>query len=237
MKCLTEERSHHFYRPSLLSPTNLLERSPALLTTSPGIGHHISSDGRLEQACALLSSSYAEDNSFRFESGVSRADRESTVNDPIYYDDPLHTTISSVGIHGVSRLKNTLNSPECFSTDLRPYIFNGGILGGANSRISAASLRSNQCADTDASSSSEKHTFVQQLAVKIDHLVGAGRYRPSNQTLRSYCDRLQAQSYMEAASGVILRHDQQHGRVRITNAKIALLELLERSGNPVSVLH
>ena len=233
MKCLTEERSHHFYRPSLLSPTNLLERSPALLTTSPGIGHHISSDGLLEQACDLLSSSYAEDNSFRFESGVSRADRESTVNDPIYYDDPLHTTISSVGIHGVSRLKNTLNSPECFSTDLRPYIFNGGILGGANSRISAASLRSNQCADTDASSSSEKHKFVQQLA----RLGGAGRYRPSNQTLRSYCDRLQAQSYMEAASGVILRHDQQHGRVRITNAKIALLELLERSGNPVSVLH
>lgn len=236
MKCLiTEERSHHFYRPSLLTPTNLLERSPALSTTSPSIGHHISSDGRLEQACALLSSSYAEDNSFRFESGVSRADRESTVNDPIYYDDPLHTI--SAGIHGVSRLTNTLNSPECFSTaDLCPYIFNGGIFG-ANSRISAASLRSNQYADTDARSSSEMHKFVQQFAAKIDYLGGADRYRPSNQTLRSYCDRLQAQSYTETASGVILRHDQQHGRVRITNAKIALLELLERSGNPVSVLH
>ena len=202
MNCSTKER-RHFYRPSLLSSAHSSLGHPVLLPTTSGIGH-VTSDGRLE---ARALSSYAENNSFRFGSGV-RADRESTLDDPIYYDNPLHTMN---GIHDVSSLKNAFNSPAC------SYIFSGGI--GGNHRISEPTSRLNQYG-THAVSSNEYH------------LGGAGRDLPSHQTLRSYCDRLQTQAYMEAtllktSSGVI------HRRV-LSNVKNTLLAvLLERNRNLV----
>lgn len=203
MNCSTRER-RHFYRPSLLtSEHSSLGGHPVQLPTTSGIGR-VASDGRLE---ARALSSYAENNFFCFGSGL-RADRESTLDDPIYYDNPV---LTMNGRHDFSRLKNTLNSPAC------SYIFSGGI--GINRSISEPTLMSNQYG-THSDSSNEHHLGV------------AGRHRPSNQTLRSYCDRVQAQAYMEAtlletSSGVI------HRRV-ITNAKNALLAShLERTRNPV----
>ena len=93
--------------------------------------------------------------------------------------------------------------------------FSGEI--GVNRSISEPTLISNQC------------------KLKIDRLRVASRHLPSlpsNQTLRSHCDLLQAQSHMdptlpETLSGAI------HRKVVIAKAKNALLaSLLKRTRNP-----